>query len=332
MSITVTVTTTGTKTNTATVSATEADPVMATEDTAVFTPTPTRSATPTPTLTPTVTRTATPTPTETRTITPTRTLTPTRTWTPTRTLTATRTFTPSQTPTASRTATITPTPDPDQDHDGLPNEADNCPTISNANQADRDGDAIGDVCDSCPSVINPSQGDADGDGVGDICDADFAGGVIVPSFRHICLNANTKSFNPNGKIIMVQYFDTTENLLDSVLQEGLFVMLDGVGLQAPERLEFPAANCASNGRIVHPTVRCTGTHGETLALRQRFPATNLYQLRIRARHRSTQPPLRREPLHALFVFGGQDVMETVDTTACRVVGFLSVECYVPPPR
>jgi len=25
-------------------------------------------------------------------------------------------------------------------------------------------------------------------------------------------------------------------------------------------------------------------------------------------------------------------METVDTTACRVVGFLSVECYVPPPR
>jgi hypothetical protein len=79
-------------------------------------------------------------------------------------------------------------------------------------------------------------------------------------------------------------------------------------------------------------VRCTGTQGETLALRQRFPATNLYQLRIRAQRRSTQPPLRREPLRILFAFGGQDVVETIDTTACRVVGFLSVECYVPPPR
>jgi len=119
-------------------------------------------------------------------------------------------------------------------------------------------------------VLNPSQGDADRDGVGDVCDADFTGGTIVPSFRHICLNANTRVVNPTGKIVMTQYFDTTENLLQSVVQEGLVVILDGVGLQVAERLDFPASNCVSNGRIVRPTVRCTGTHGETLALRQRF--------------------------------------------------------------
>jgi len=205
--------------------------------------------------------------------------------------------------------------------------------VSNPDQADGDADAVGDVCDSCPTVRNPSQGDADGDGVGDLCDADFSGGVIVPSLRHICLNANTAVRNPTGKIVMTQYFDTAENLIEAVVQDGLFMALDGVGLQVPERLDFPASNCASNGRLVRPTVRCTGTQGERLTLRQRFPAANLYQLKIRATRRTTQPPLRREPpLHVLFLFGGQDVMETVDTTACRVVGFLSVECYVPPPR
>ncbi len=35
----------------------------------------------------------------------------------------------------------------DADGDGVPDELDNCPQITNADQADRDGNSIGDVCD-----------------------------------------------------------------------------------------------------------------------------------------------------------------------------------------
>jgi hypothetical protein len=39
---------------------------------------------------------------------------------------------------------------PDQDGDGIPDQYDNCHTVSNRNQADCDGDGYGDACDSEP--------------------------------------------------------------------------------------------------------------------------------------------------------------------------------------
>ena len=35
---------------------------------------------------------------------------------------------------------------------------------------DSDGDGITDDVDNCPTVSNPDQGDIDGDGTGDLCD------------------------------------------------------------------------------------------------------------------------------------------------------------------
>jgi arabinoxylan arabinofuranohydrolase len=71
----------------------------------------------------------------------------------------------------------------DIDGDGIPNDQDNCPNISNPNQADMDNDGIGDACDpdidgdgipndqdNCPNIANPDQSDRDGDGLGDVCD------------------------------------------------------------------------------------------------------------------------------------------------------------------
>lgn len=71
----------------------------------------------------------------------------------------------------------------DTDNDGVADDIDNCPLISNPDQADMDNDGIGDVCDNdsdndgvpdtednCPSIPNPDQKDADGDGIGDVCD------------------------------------------------------------------------------------------------------------------------------------------------------------------
>jgi hypothetical protein len=63
------------------------------------------------------------------------------------------------------------TPDAmDSDHDGIPDQNDNCPHASNPDQRDHDGDGVGDICDNCPHIANPLQEDNDEDSVGDACD------------------------------------------------------------------------------------------------------------------------------------------------------------------
>jgi hypothetical protein len=74
----------------------------------------------------------------------------------------------------------------DRDHDGIPDQTDNCPDTANPGQEDRDHDGLGDVCDphpndrdndgveddvdNCPDHYNPDQLDSDGDWLGDACD------------------------------------------------------------------------------------------------------------------------------------------------------------------
>lgn len=58
----------------------------------------------------------------------------------------------------------------DFDGDGVNNEADNCPVISNKSQNDEDEDRIGDPCDNAVEVKNFSQLDVDRDGVADLID------------------------------------------------------------------------------------------------------------------------------------------------------------------
>ncbi|XP_071497188.1 uncharacterized protein [Diadema antillarum] len=60
--------------------------------------------------------------------------------------------------------------DDDDDDDGIPDQADNCPLVNSTYQTDRDGDGVGDLCDNCPDHANPDQGDSDQNGYGDSCD------------------------------------------------------------------------------------------------------------------------------------------------------------------
>lgn len=71
--------------------------------------------------------------------------------------------------------------DPDSDLDGVLDDTDNCPSISNPNQQDSDGDGFGDACDSCPADADKTDPglcgcgiadtDSDGDNVPDCEDA-----------------------------------------------------------------------------------------------------------------------------------------------------------------
>ncbi|MHB8883049.1 MAG: LamG-like jellyroll fold domain-containing protein [Thermodesulfovibrionales bacterium] len=58
----------------------------------------------------------------------------------------------------------------DMDGDGVADDRDNCPTVSNSGQLDGDGDGIGDACDNCPLAYNKDQADLDLDAIGDVCD------------------------------------------------------------------------------------------------------------------------------------------------------------------
>jgi hypothetical protein len=80
----------------------------------------------------------------------------------------------------------------DTDDDGVADNSDNCPDVSNADQTDTDDDGQGDACDAtpngdtdedgvdnssdnCPGVSNVDQADLDKDHLGDACDADIDG-------------------------------------------------------------------------------------------------------------------------------------------------------------
>lgn len=65
---------------------------------------------------------------------------------------------------------IMPNKKPDSDGDGIFDDEDNCPQISNKDQQDRDDDGIGDKCDNCINRANKKQLDSDKDGLGDACD------------------------------------------------------------------------------------------------------------------------------------------------------------------
>jgi hypothetical protein len=86
--------------------------------------------------------------------------------------------------------------DTDDDGDGIPDTADNCPTVPNDDQTDTDGDGQGNACDAdddndgvldgadnCRYVANPDQADDNQDGRGNVCPLPVAGQILISEFR-----------------------------------------------------------------------------------------------------------------------------------------------------
>lgn len=89
----------------------------------------------------------------------------------------------------------------DVDDDGVGDNFDNCPVVSNPDQLDTDGDGVGDSCDNCPDTGNPDQADADGDGIGDVCEIvapDRDGDGVEDALDNCPDNANPDQSDVDG--------------------------------------------------------------------------------------------------------------------------------------
>jgi len=102
--------------------------------------------------------------------------------------------------------------DPDDDNDGVPDGADNCPLVVNTNQTntdnapdggdacdlDDDNDGVFDALDNCPLAANPPQLDTDFDGFGNVCDDDDDADGLLDTNDNCPLVANADQLNTDG--------------------------------------------------------------------------------------------------------------------------------------
>ncbi len=91
----------------------------------------------------------------------------------------------------------------DTDVDGVTDDDDNCPTVSNPDQQDVESDGVGDACDNCPTEANADQRDCDMNQIGDVCEIDLDVFVAVllghdSDTAHVCIHDLDGSGLVNG--------------------------------------------------------------------------------------------------------------------------------------
>jgi len=152
----------------------------------------------------------------------------------------------------------------DSDGDGVGNECDNCPSLSNASQKDKDRDGAGDACDNCPDVPNAAQADEDVDGIGDACDEiqvtltpaqpALGDSIIIDAAYGVNLPPNPCiQIFLNGSLTK-ECFDTTCRYSGGPFREGfsykvVYKNTEGVFVALPENFVQCAVDCDSDGII-----------------------------------------------------------------------------------
>ncbi len=138
------------------------------------------------------------------------------------------------------------TPMVDDDHDGIVNASDNCPSLSNSDQANTDGDGSGNACDddddndTLTDVVeielgtDPLKIDTDGDGIADASDPNPTGApekepVVTPQKSRLATNAPSTTTEPTPNAVLTTPSTTDETTPPS---SDSSVQIDGATLQA----------------------------------------------------------------------------------------------------
>lgn len=196
----------------------------------------------------------------------------------------------------------------DKDGDGIPDAADNCPTIFNpvrpmdqGVQADADSDGMGDACDpcpmdpaqkctqptggdldgdgipngidNCPEVKNADQADADGDGIGDACDSCAAPnpGATPCDLAISTIRNPAAAGHPSARAVV-----STLGYVSARKTNDLLVIQEGT-TGAPWQGIFVAADglagTLTTGARVGQQVRVYGVYSENFGVSTLTPAT-----------------------------------------------------------
>jgi hypothetical protein len=125
----------------------------------------------------------------------------------------------------------------DGDADGFGDVCDHCPAVASTTNHDEDGDTYGDPCDRCP--VDPDfQRDADADGVGDNCDNDAARAnrrLLFDSFEELAPRWQPiGTWSALGDAVTAQGNGESLELTDVVLDgAGSFEVLFGISTSTP---------------------------------------------------------------------------------------------------
>ena len=178
--------------------------------------------------------------------------------------------------------------DPDDDDDGVLDEADNCPRVVNPLQQNNDADEAGDICDpdddndgvlddgddsglggdancsggasaacddNCPMTANTDQADNDDDATGDLCDPDDDNDGVLDDGNNSgtegdfpCFGGDSQNCDDNCPMTANS---AQENLDDDELGDPCDADQDGDGFDA---LEAGGTDCDDRDAAVHPEV------------------------------------------------------------------------------
>ncbi len=160
----------------------------------------------------------------------------------------------------------------DTDLDGVLDNGDNCPTVSNGNQDDTDGDGFGDVCDDEDQESCAESKDGDGDGELGCADSDcngftFEDYICEKPENLLCGDEHDNDWDgfydgddPDCTVVDYSEYDGNvekcEDLVAGVYDYDLDLCYDPAGDEDGDGLDNDEDNCLTSGdtNLVYPSL------------------------------------------------------------------------------